>query len=305
MSALAGIDGATRRTLQCGPLSFTAYEMGTGPTVLCLHGFPDTPRTYRHMLPALAQAGYRGIAVTMRGYEPSSQPADGDYGAMALAEDVFAWMDALKVENAHLVGHDWGASVVCAAAALNPARVRSLSMLSVPHPGLFAAVGLRDFGQVRRSWYMFFFQMRGLSDWALARNDWAFVKMLYRHWSPGWTPDSDDLRAVLDSFARPSVAAAALQYYRTAFNTKAPRQTEGAALFARTINAPTLGLCGETDGCISADIFARCMEPSLFPGGLTVKRIAGAGHFLQLEKPDEVNAAVLAHLKGLSASVIS
>jgi len=147
--------------------------------------------------------------------------------------------------------------------------------------------------------------MRGLSDWALARNDWAFVKMLYRHWSPGWTADPDDLRAVLDSFARPSVAAAALQYYRTAFNTKAPRQTEGAALFARTINAPTLGLCGETDGCISADIFARCMEPSLFPGGLTVKRIAGAGHFLQLEKPDEVNAAVLAHLKGLSASVIS
>ena len=95
MSALAEIDGATRRTLQCGPLSFTAYEMGTGPTVLCLHGFPDTPRTYRHMLPALAQAGYRGVAVTMRGYEPSSVPADDDYGAMALAEDVFSWMDAL------------------------------------------------------------------------------------------------------------------------------------------------------------------------------------------------------------------
>jgi pimeloyl-ACP methyl ester carboxylesterase len=257
------------------------------------------------MLPALAQAGYRGIAVAMRGYEPSSVPADGDYGAMALAEDVFAWMDALKIERAHLVGHDWGASVVCAAAGLNPARVASLSMLSVPHPGLFAAVGLRDFGQVRRSWYMFFFQMRGLADWALARNDWAFVKMLYRHWSPGWTPDPSDLRAVLDCFARPGVAAAALQYYRTAFNTKAPRQAEGAALFAKPVMVPTLGLCGETDGCISADIFARCMEPSLFPSGLTVKRIAGAGHFLQLEKPVEVNAAVIDFLNGLPPSAAS
>jgi pimeloyl-ACP methyl ester carboxylesterase len=152
---------------------------------------------------------------------------------------------------------------------------------------------------------MFFFQMRGLADWALARNDWAFVKMLYRHWSPGWTPDPSDLRAVLDSFECPGVAAAALQYYRTAFNTKAPRQAEGAALFAKTVTAPTLGLCGETDGCISADIFERCMVPSLFPGGLTVKRIAGAGHFLQLEKPDAVNAAVIDFLNGLPPSAAS
>ena len=297
MDARAGIDGTTTRTLACGPLSFTACETGSGPAVICVHGFPDTPRTFRHLLPALGDAGYRGVAVTLRGYEPSSQPADGDYGAMALAEDVFAWMDALGLEGAHLVGHDWGASIVCAAAALNPARVKSLTMLSVPHPGLFAAIALKDFGQLRRSWYMFFFQLRGLADWAIARNDRAFLKMLYRHWSPGWTPDRADMRALIDSFAEPGVAAAALQYYRTAFNPKAPRQAEGAALFGKPVTVPTLGLCGETDGCISAGIFERCMIPAMFSAGVEVRRVAGAGHFLQMERPAEVNAAIISFLR--------
>lgn len=290
------IDGANTTVLRCGDLSFTAHHMGQGPAVLCLHGFPDTPLTYRELLPALARAGYRGIAVTMRGYEPSSQPVNGDYSMAALAADVGGWMDTLGVAKAHVIGHDWGAAAGYAAAALLPGRVLTLTMMSVPHPVMFSAVGLRSWGQKRRSWYMAFFQLRGMSDYFVARNDWAFVKMLWRHWSPEWTPESAHITDVRAHFSRPGVIAAALGYYRTAFDRKGPRSLESYALFAKPVAAPTLGLTGARDGCIGADVFETCMPAKFFRRGVTVKRIAGAGHFFHLEKPDEVNALIIGHL---------
>ena len=290
------IDGATVKSLKAGELSFTAYEMGQGPLVLCLHGFPDTPYTFRHLLPELAKAGFRAVAVTMRGYEPSSQPRDNDYGAAALTDDVVAWMDALGERQAHLIGHDWGASIVYAVAALAPDRVRTLTTLAVPHPAGFATVGLKDWGQLRRSWYMFFFQWRGVSDRRIERNDWRFLENRWRDWSPGWHASSGDMNALKAIFREPGVKGAALGYYRAAFDQKAPRYAEGAALFAKPIAAPTLGLCGARDGCISADVFERSMLPAMFTGPVTVKRIADAGHFLQLERPGEVNREILSFL---------
>lgn len=289
------IEGASVKSLKAGELTFTAYEMGKGPLVLCLHGFPDTPYTFRHLLPALAGAGYRAVAVTMRGYEPSSQPKNGDYGAAALAGDVVSWMDALGEREAHLVGHDWGASLVYAAATLAPERIRTITALAVPHPAGFATVGLKDWGQLRRSWYMFFFQWRGVADRTIERNDWRFLEKRWRDWSPGFSAP-EDLAALKAMFREPGVKEAALGYYRAAFDQKAPRFAEGQALFAKPIAAPTLGLCGERDGCISADVFVKSMLPAMFAKEVNVKRIAGAGHFLHLEQPAVVNAAILEFL---------
>lgn len=290
------IEGAAVKQLKTGDLTFTAYEMGQGPLVLCMHGFPDTPYTFRHLLPALAQAGFRAIAVTMRGYEPSSQPKGGEYGAAALTHDVIGWMDALGERQAHLIGHDWGASITYAAAALAPDRIRSITAMAVPHPAGFATVGLKDWGQLRRSWYMFFFQWKGVSDRKVERNDWRFLETLWRRWSPGWATSADDLSNLKATFAQSGVREAALAYYRAAFNQKAPRYAEGAALFAKPISAPTLGLCGERDGCISADVFEKSMLPALFASEVTIKRIPNAGHFLQLEQPAAVNGEILAFL---------
>src|SRR3954453_9658907 len=99
------------RTLHHGALSFSALEQGSGPLVLCLHGFPDHARTFRAQLPAFAEAGLHAVAPMMRGYEPASQPADGDYHVLRIAEDVIAWLDELGADRAHVVGHDWGAFV--------------------------------------------------------------------------------------------------------------------------------------------------------------------------------------------------
>ncbi|MGD8831659.1 MAG: alpha/beta fold hydrolase, partial [Pseudomonadales bacterium] len=88
-----------------GDLSFTALSVGAGPLVLCLHGFPDNARSFRHQLPKLAEAGYHAVSVMLRGYEPSSQPRDRDYTLETIAGDVLAFIDQLGAGRAHLIGH--------------------------------------------------------------------------------------------------------------------------------------------------------------------------------------------------------
>jgi pimeloyl-ACP methyl ester carboxylesterase len=279
------IPGATPLTLTANNLTFTAWEMGQGPLALCLHGFPDTPATWWRLVPALAQAGFRAVAVTSRGYEPSSQPADGDYSAAALSSDVVAWIDALDEPRAHLIGHDWGSSICHLAAARAPERVASLAALAVPHPAGFAAVVGGDFAQLERSWYVFLFQSGALADAVAAAEDFAFLEHLWRRWSPNWTPDGEALAAMRATFRTPGVLAAALGYYRVAFDPNHTRAAETAALGATPIQAPVLGLSGGQDGCIAPDVFSAAMPATLFSGGVTLEVWPDAGHFLHLEHP--------------------
>lgn len=284
-------------TLHNGDLSFTATQAGEGPLVLCLHGFPDTARSWRHQLQPLAEAGFRVIAPNIRGYEPSSIPADGDYFQIRMAEDVAAWVEELNVPNVHLVGHDWGASVSFHAALLLQDKVKSLTMMSVPHPGKFQQVGLRRFHQIRNSWYIFFFQLRGLSNRVVEKNDFAFIERLWRKWSPGWAFPPEELKAVQSALAQPGVKEAALGYYRTLANPRHPSAGESAALYERTIPCPTLGIAGAIDGCIAADVFEECMVPEDFPAGLSVHIEPGAGHFVHQEHPAEINKGLIDWLK--------
>ena len=290
------IAGAKELSLQVGDLRFTAYEMGQGPLALCLHGFPDTARTWRHLLPILAANGWRAVAVCARGYEPSSQPSDGDYGMAALSDDVGGWMDALGEARGVLIGHDWGASIAYAAAAKSPDRVTALVTLAVPHPAGLSAAMVQDLEQLKRSWYIFLFQVLGLSDLVVQANDYAFIEMLWRDWSPGWAWEAGDLHAVKTALAKPGVTTAALGYYRAALDSAAPRGAESQALAGMSITAPTLGLAGGRDGCISADVFEQGMTPALFAGGVEVRKVAGVGHFLQMEAPALVNDHIVGWL---------
>ena len=289
--------GARERQLKANGLAFTTYEMGEGPLVLCLHGFPDTPDTWRHLLPTLAQEGFRAVAVTSRGYEPSSQPEDGDYSLAALAGDVAGWIDALGEDKAHLVGHDWGSSILHLAAAAAPERTLSLTALAVPHPAGFSAVVLRDFEQLARSWYVFFFQAAGLADLVVEREDRSFLAFLWSHWSPGWTPPAEHLAAMRARFGRPGVQDAALAYYRTSFQPDHPRMADTQRLLVTPISTPTLGLAGARDGCVSPGVFAEAMANGPFRAPVIVETIPGAGHFLHLERPELVNSRIATWLK--------
>src|SRR5215813_8273648 len=112
-------------TVRANGLEFGLLEAGSGPLALCLHGFPDTARTWRHLLPVLAGAGFRAVAPFMRGYAPTAVPTDGGYGVGALAADAVALHEALGGgREAVLIGHDWGAEAAYAAAARAPGRWR-------------------------------------------------------------------------------------------------------------------------------------------------------------------------------------
>ena len=105
-------------------LSFATLEAGDGPLVLCLHGFPDHARSFRHQLPALAAAGFRAVAPFMRGYPPGAIPEDRDYSGLALGRDVIALAEHFGAQDAMVVGHDWGAPIVWNAAVRHPEESR-------------------------------------------------------------------------------------------------------------------------------------------------------------------------------------
>lgn len=279
-------------TLANGRLQFTATAMGSGPLVILIHGFPDTRASFAAQLPALAAAGFRAVAVSIRGYEPASQPADGDYRVTALANDVIAWIDALGDSRAHLIGHDWGATIAFAATALAPERIASLSVLAVPHPARFAEAYLADPAQQARSAYILDF-MAPDADATITAKDSAYLDQLWRAWSPGWRFGAEDITPMRRAMTQPGVATAALSYYRQALDTASDAGMAAQALMAGPFAVPTLGMTGDEDCCISADVFEAAMQPTDFPAGLRVERINGAGHFLHREAPDLVNTLLI------------
>ena len=276
-------------------LTFSAQAMGDGPIVLCLHGFPDNARSFRHQLPALAEAGYRAISLTLRGYEPGAIPADGDYTMETIATDILAVIESLDTGPVHLIGHDWGAAVAFVATSAAPERFKSLTVMAVPHAGRFAREGLRIPKQLRLSWYMGFFNIPWLSDWVVQRQDYAFIRKLWRDWSPGWQPEPGVLDSVIQTLSQPGVRSAALGYYRAALSIKALLVSAEEAHYP--VPVPTLALSGERDGCIASEVFEQLMVAQDFPKGLTFSRIAEAGHFLHQEQPEQVNREILDWLK--------
>ena len=272
-------------------VEFTYLECGSGPLALCLHGFPDSAYTWRHLLPALADAGFRAVAPFMRGYAPTSVPADGLFQTGALSADANALHEALGGDaDAVLVGHDWGAPAVYGAAASSPDRWRTAVGMAVPPGGAMGAAFVTNLDQLKRSWYMFFFQ-HPLADLVVPADDLAFIDMIWHDWSPGYDPTTD-LAHVKDCLRDPSHLQAAIGYYRATLGA-GPRHPDYDTIQdagGGELQQPTLYLHGRDDGCVGVEVAetARTMSP-----WASVEIVDGAGHFLQLERPDVVNDLVV------------
>ena len=228
----------------------------------------------------------------MRGYAPTAVPDDGCFSLGALVADANALHEALAADDqAVLIGADWGAEAAYGAAAFAPERWRRLVTLAIP-PLTMDARLFTDFDQLRRFFYMFLFT-QPLAEELVAADEMAFLDRLWEDWSPGYAA-AEDLALVKDSLGERANLSAAIGYYRAALGAPAEScanfEAEQRAL-AETPPQPTLYLHGARDGCIGVDL-VRDAEAQLSPGS-RLSIVEGAGHFLHLEKPDQVNAEIL------------
>jgi pimeloyl-ACP methyl ester carboxylesterase len=282
-------------SVRANGLAFHYLEAGQGPLVLALHGFPDSPRTFRSQMRALAASGYRVVAPFMRGYAPTDVP-EGPYRSPVLVQDALALIDALSSQPVVLMGHDWGAVAAHGAAAVAPEKVAKLITMAVPHGGTMSRAFVSNAAQQRRSWYIFFLQMP-YAEAAVARDDFAFIEALWRDWSPGWALPPEEMEAVKTVFRQPGVLQAAMKYYRHTFGapTSFPEFDSLARRASEPIRVPTLYFHGARDGALGAELTAG-ME-SAYPGGLVKHVLEGAGHFVHQEKAAEVNQLILTFLR--------
>lgn len=270
-------------------LTTLSWGPDDGPLVVALHGFPDTAWTWRHLGPHLGDRGWRVVAPHLRGYAPSGLARDGSYHVGALMADAVALHDRCGGdERSVLVGHDWGAITANALAghAESPfARVVTMAVPPLPAmAGFDARLMLR---QARNSWYTVFNQLPRLPE----RTHERLIRKLWRDWSPGYDA-REDLQHVLAALADPAHRSAAFGYYRAItkpWTVPAAQRPWQATLNAMPM-APLLYLHGADDGCLEVG-YAEKAAAALGERA-RVEVVAGAGHFLQVERPDAVNDLV-------------
>lgn len=279
-------------------IRFSFIESGEGELVLCLHGFPDHARSFRHQISALSKRGYRVVAPYMRGYSPTEIPENGPYQTAVLGQDAVCLIEALGYESAILLGHDWGAAAAYAASIIAPEKVSRLITSAVPYGNAVREAWLHDPVQQRRSWYVFFFQTR-IAERAVSNNNYKFIDKLWEDWSsPGWTCPVEEMDALKSTLGKSGVLPAALGYYRSIFDTtlhSLKLEDLQRKIGKELIQVPTLYIHGSEDGCIGAEL-SNGME-TYFPVGLRKHIIAGAGHFAHQENPGEFNSAIVEFLQ--------
>jgi pimeloyl-ACP methyl ester carboxylesterase len=293
-------EGSLRQgTIAANGLEFAYLEAGTGPLALCLHGFPDSPWTYRHLLPALAGAGYHAVAPFLRGYAPTGIPADGGYRAADLVADALALHEALGGGgDAVLIGHDWGAATAYGAAPAAPERWRRVVVLDIPPASIYARIAFR-YEQIKRTFYFWFFQM-AVAEEAVAADDLRFIEGLWADWSPGHDAAEDVVYAKA-CIRDPAHLRAALGYYRAFFDPayfgSPAAAADAEAVWGRPVPQPALYLHGRNDGCMALDEETMRAVPAAIGPLAEAEWVEGAGHFLLVERPAHVNARILSFLE--------
>ncbi|PRY46189.1 alpha/beta fold hydrolase [Umezawaea tangerina] len=278
----------THRDVSANGIRLHVAEMGEGPLVLLLHGFPEFWWSWRHQLTSLAEAGYRAVAVDLRGYGDSDKPPRG-YDGWTLAGDVAGLVKALGERRAHLVGHAWGGLLAWTVGAMHPRLVRSVSAISAPHPlALRRAFRKNPRTQGRAAGYVLRFQAPIHPERWLTGDRAANVGGLLRAWSgPKWTvaPEFDEVvRRNREAMLVPGVAHSALEYYRWAVRSQV--RSDGRRFIEtidRRLEVPVLQLHGAMDP-IMLETTARHSSYWLGPNS-KFRCLPEIGHFPHQEAP--------------------
>ncbi|WP_255378109.1 alpha/beta fold hydrolase [Quadrisphaera sp. DSM 44207] len=268
---------------------------GSAPLVVLLHGFPQCWQAWEHQLPALAVAGYRAVAMDLRGYGASDKPPRG-YDTPTLAADVAGTIRSLGASRAVVAGSGWGAWIAWSMPALEPASTAAVAALSAPHPLGLRRRGARDVVTSPAARLVASFQVPVLPERAV--RDGSLVERVLTEWgAPGWPPP-EVLRRSQEAMRVPFTAHAALEYYRWAVRSVGRRDGRAfAAAVARPVPVPVLQVHGGRDGAVPAAL-ARG-SASWAGDAYRFALVPGAGHFLPEEAPEETSALLLDWLAGL------
>lgn len=266
-------NGIRLHTVMAGPQS--------GPPVVLLHGFPETWRCWTRQLPALVDAGCRVILPDQRGYNLSDKPKGvKNYSIYTLVEDIVGLIDALEYEKVNLVGHDWGAGVAWVLANKYPERLHRLSIMNVPHPAVMRRFLMRDLEQIRRSWYVFFFQLPWLPEAVMRADNWRGAERALRGSGNVHTFTNEDIEKYKEAWSQPGAMTAMINWYRAAirFQPAVPKDPR--------IKVPTLMMWGMKDFALSHRM-ARPSMDYVDKGNLIF--FPEATHWVQRDAAEEVN----------------
>ncbi len=292
----------SERAIAVNGIELNVVDEGDGPLVVLCHGFPELAFSWRHQIPALVRAGYRVLAPDMRGFGASSAPPQIEaYDVATLCGDICGLLDAVGEQSAILVGHDWGANVTWQLAVLHPERVRAVAGLSVPFvaraPAAPIPIMRRHLGE---DFYIVWFQQPGVADAALA-SDVRRTLTTSRQWTAEWASEDgarrepppwmseQELDVYVQAFERTGFTGGLNWYRNIDRNWELTEQVAD-----RRIDQPALFLTGELDPV------RRFMPAEAMHGWVTDLRaeivVPGAGHWVQQQAPEAVNAALLEFL---------
>jgi pimeloyl-ACP methyl ester carboxylesterase len=312
------------RTLETNGIHLHAMEQGQGPLVLLLHGFPESWYSYRHQMPVLAQAGYRVLAPDQRGYGDSEKPhAIEAYDIVSLANDAAGLIDAMGEKQAIVVGHDWGAQVAWHVALLHPERVRAVVGMSVPFGGRARSAPLARLKETFKDkfFYMLYFQEPGVAETELELDVQRSLRMFYYSGSGdasdggAFTPHAASAR-LLDTMRDPDqlpawLGEADLDYQTAQFERSGFRGPinwyrnfdrsweRSEQLAGKSIEQPALFITGKRDPVLRWSQRALARMPQFMPQLRETVLLPDCGHWVQQERPEAVNAALLKFLKQL------
>lgn len=269
-------------------LHVAAAGPADGPVVILLHGFPEFWYGWRHQIPALVEAGYRVLVPDQRGYNLSDKPPKvKDYAIDRLSEDVVGLIEFVGQDQAYLVGHDWGGGVAWWTAMRFPQRVSKLAVLNCPHGPAMERRLRKSFRQLRRSWYMFAFQLPWLPQKLLCRRQGhKLSEKLQQGAKPGAFTD-EDLKLYRAAWLQPGAMRSMVHWYRAALRTRS--NVTGSL----RVEVPTLLIWGTQDAFLGKELATDSME---YCEQGRLEWIESAGHFVQHEEPENVNRLLLEFL---------
>ncbi|MFP8957740.1 alpha/beta fold hydrolase [Natrialbaceae archaeon A-CW3] len=257
------------------------------PLVVLLHGFPEFWFGWHAQIQPLVDAGFRVLVPDQRGYNLSEKPEGvGAYRLETLSRDVRALIEAAGEESAHVVGHDWGGGVAWDVALRYPEVVDRLAICNAPHPSVFRSHLRSDWRQIRKSWYVLFFQLPGVPEWSLGRNEYeALWAAMADQAEPGsFTPA--DRHAYHRAWSQPGALSAMLNWYRASFRYQdtPPRER---------VSQPTLVIWGEQDFALRSEMAHESVEHCR-AGRL--ERFPNVGHWITHDRPDAVSRLLVDHV---------